>query len=75
MDMSKWPVPVDGLHCVANYTTLGATEAGTAGAYSMTSLAGWVTPRLGFPVTLGENPAGIEKPDWAGVLYGVRRDG
>lgn len=38
------------------------------------SLANWVTSHLGYPVRLEADPAGVEKPGWIRVLYGVRRD-
>lgn len=40
---------------------------------STADLADWVKSRLGYPVAIEKNPAGIEKPDWIRVLYGVWR--
>lgn len=38
-------------------------------------LAAWVTEQLGYPVALDEGPSGVDKRDWIGILYGVRRSG
>jgi hypothetical protein len=35
-------------------------------------LAGWAEAKLGYPVTLEEDPPGVDRPDWVDVLYGVR---
>jgi hypothetical protein len=35
-------------------------------------LAGWAEAKLGYPVTLEEDPPVAERPDWVDVLYGVR---